>query len=69
MDKIKVSVEIDLKTFRKALVLLDQDVPSDEELLSKLSGEELLNLDPIGKEQSEELKLALAMFYIGQKFS
>lgn len=62
---ITIQINIPLKTVRKAFVIADQDVPSDEAILEKLGNEpnviDLSNLGPDG----DGLALGLALIAIG----
>lgn len=65
---IKVQVEVPLQLIRKALVLLDAELPSDEVLMEKLGSDVIsLNLQPLGPEAAQ-IQLGMALIVVGQKF-
>ena len=65
---IKVQFEIPLKALRKAFVLIDQDIPSDETILEKMGTDPIvLNAKDFGEDGSN-MELGLSLFAIGIKF-
>lgn len=63
-QEITISLKIPIKVVRKAYVLLDEDVPSDEDIISKLDCKKVdtESLGPAG----EELRLGLSLLIIGE---
>lgn len=65
---ITIQINIPLKTVRKAFVIADQDVPSDEAILEKLGNEpNVIDLSTLGPD-GDGLALGLALIAIDSKF-
>lgn len=65
---ITIQINIPLKTVRKAFVIADQDVPSDEAILEKLGTEPTtIDLSTLGPD-GDQLALGLALITIDSKF-
>ena len=61
--KTKLNVEIDVRDFRKAAVLLDIDIPTDEEIQQWCESEQDMPEDMMAGE-SAQMKIWLAMVVI-----
>lgn len=64
----KVQIEIPLQIIRKAFVIADEELPSDEVILNTLGSDPIdLDVDMLG-EDAEALRMAMALVLISQKF-
>ena len=64
MNTVKIQLEIDLKQIKKAFILADIDVPSDEDILEKMGKEPtVIDLDSAG-EDGQMAVICMAMMAI-----
>jgi hypothetical protein len=66
-DKLHFIFPADIKTVRKAFVLLDQDVPSDEEIFLKLNGK-VVDLSALDDEEINKAILGFTLMTVASLF-
>ena len=67
--KLAMTFEFDIKNVRKALVLLGQDVPSDEEIVKRFCEREtvVVNAEEALSEDSIQMCMAMTAFILGSE--
>ena len=67
---MEIRFSVDIKSVRKAFALMEIDIPSDEEIESKLSNK-VVNLEESYEEEEviKQAKLGFILIAIGQAFS
>lgn len=64
---MEVRFKLDIKTVRKALAMLDVDIPSDEEIISRMDGK-LIDITKFTDEENKQAELGFAIIAISQTF-
>jgi hypothetical protein len=64
---MEVKFNIDIKTVRKSFAIIGLDIPSDEEILTKMQSG-VVDLTKEQDEDSKQAELAFALMAIGQLF-
>ncbi len=61
---LAISLEFDIKTVKKVLVLLDMDIPSDEEIQKRFFDSEPIKLDSEEVFGNDALQICLAFMAV-----
>jgi len=61
---LAISLEFDIKTVKKVLVLMDEDVPSDEDIYKRFFDREAVKLDSEEVFGGEALQICLAFMAV-----
>lgn len=64
MKALAIKLKFDIKDVRKVLVLLDQDIPSDEEINKRFFDRDTIEYD-INNGMEESIRLQLCASFVG----
>lgn len=64
---MEIKYNLDIKTVKRAMALLDMDIPSDEEIETKMK-DLVVDLTKGADEDSKNAELGFALIAIGQAF-
>jgi len=64
---MEITFNVDIKTLRKAFVLVDEYLPSDEEIAEKLKGR-VIDISGAKDEDTQSIELAVCLTAMGKVF-